>query len=207
MTKEDFLNIRFPKKGDLGFQDGEYLVEDYGKEYSGLDKRQIKIYSAFSYNTKWKKLSWTNKSKNIFVKKWLKAKNLDDFLKDILKDIVTFERRFTQLFCEYLGKSEDYFSAVATHYADNCFYTLADAGGVKIGNDNFSFIIPAGGDGSIEVAISQRNIDLPMRYFTSIEGKFDIYSYDCGDDIVASLNGRYGVYAEGGLVFFVKWKD
>lgn len=46
--------------------------------------------------------------------------------------------------------------------------------------------------------------------FTSVEGRFQIYTYDCADLAPAGpdakiIEGRYGVYAQDGTVFFEKW--
>ena len=38
----------------------------------------------------------------------------------------------------------------------------------------------------------------------SCKGKIDIYHYDCGDDICATLEGSYSIYSENGNVIFVE---
>ena len=54
-------------------------------------------------------------------------------------------------------------------------------------------------------------IDGPeMRFITSVAGRLQIYTYDCADLAPAGpdakiIEGRYGVYAQDGTVFFEKW--
>lgn len=91
---------------------------------------------------------------------------------------------------------------------DKQFKTIADMGGVKIGNDNFSIIIPSGGgDGCVRVAIVNRGgINKNMLdFFTSVRGKINIFSCDCGDDIKCTITGEYGIYQREGFVVFEKW--
>ena len=48
------------------------------------------------------------------------------------------------------------------------------------------------------------------RYWEVVDGKFNIFSEDCGrneKDIEATLEGRYGIYYKDGYVFFVRWGD
>lgn len=107
------------------------------------------------------------------------------------------------------------------------FYTESDAGSVKIGiAGKFTILIPNGyGDGDVCVLVTEKNEpeaeQAKGEFYTSIEGKeINIYAYDCngyrGDEVVATLSGRYGVYidsedkdgkAVGGLVVFERWGD
>ena len=94
----------------------------------------------------------------------------------------------------------------------NCFTTLSDVGGVKVGNDDSYFIISNGkGDGNTIVAIFDNdnaedfNEDmLTNRSAIPISGHHCIYEYDCGDNIKARLDGNYFVYGSDGFVAFVK---
>lgn len=92
------------------------------------------------------------------------------------------------------------------------FKTSSDAGGVKVGTDGFSMIIPNGyGDGITRVAIVGKN-ELPqsdiLRFFTSVKGeKINIYSYDCGEGVSRTMSGRYGIFHGEGFVVFEKWED
>lgn len=90
---------------------------------------------------------------------------------------------------------------------DKVFKTMSDIGGVKIGNDKFTVIIPNGyGDGDTRIAIVNRGEinDNMFNFFTFIEGDINIYSYDCGDDVVRTISGKYGVYYWEGFVIFEK---
>lgn len=90
---------------------------------------------------------------------------------------------------------------------DKVFKTMSDIGGVKIGNDKFTVIIPNGyGDGDTRIAIVNRGEinDNMFNFFAFIEGNINIYSYDCGDDVVRTISGKYGVYYWEGFVIFEK---
>ncbi len=92
----------------------------------------------------------------------------------------------------------------------NCFTTLSDVGGVKVGNDDSYFIISNGkGDGNTIVAIFNNADDfnedmLTNRSAISISGHHCIYEYDCGDSIKVKLDGEYFAYGSDGFVAFVK---
>lgn len=98
--------------------------------------------------------------------------------------------------------------AIRAEFGDSCFKTSSDAGGVKIGNDAFHLIVPNGyGDGETRCAIVNKEAfgcRRLMQYFTQVSGDFNVYSYDCGDDIAKTLNGNYHIYFYEGLVAFVK---
>ena len=96
---------------------------------------------------------------------------------------------------------------------EDCFKTSSDMGGIKVGNNNFSIIIPNGrGDGTTRVSVKSKSAQELrnythncFNYFTSIEGEFNIYSYDCENDVVTTVNGRYGIFYYDGLVLFEEW--
>lgn len=99
--------------------------------------------------------------------------------------------------------------------AEKIFKTYSDAGALKIGNKDFSILIPNGyGDGETRVAIikleEKKYYDLEaFRFFTSVEGTFDIYDYDCDSsgDIIQTIEGRYGIYVYEGFVVFEQWEQ
>lgn len=86
--------------------------------------------------------------------------------------------------------------------------TESDAGALKIGVNGLFVLIPNGhGDGTMRYAVLEHDDFYAsgiMHYFTIIDGKFNIYSYDCGNDILEELDGRYRVYYYEGLVALVK---
>lgn len=98
---------------------------------------------------------------------------------------------------------------IRENFGDKCFKTMSDVGGVMVGNDDFSIIVPNGyGDGTTRVAVFDKGefyVDNLMQFFTSISGKFAIYGYDCDGAPETELDGRYGIYYYDGLVAFVKW--
>lgn len=94
---------------------------------------------------------------------------------------------------------------------NKCRKTESDAGGLKVGNDEFSIIIPNGyGDGVTRYAVLEEDditIDISdaMDYFTSINGKFNIYDYDCGNNILEVIEGTFAVYRYEGIIIFEKY--
>ena len=96
-------------------------------------------------------------------------------------------------------------------FGDKCFKTYSDAGGVKVGSDTFSVLVPNGrGDRTTRVAVfedeSEFNADLMMYSGTSLHGDFVIYDYDCGNNPVTQLSGNYFVYYYDDLVAFVRYR-
>lgn len=91
--------------------------------------------------------------------------------------------------------------------------SVSDNGGLKIGNDEISIIIPNGyGKGITRYAVLDEDditmdISEAMDYFTSINGKFNIYDYDCGDGISEVIEGNFAIYKYGGIVIFEKIND
>lgn len=83
--------------------------------------------------------------------------------------------------------------------------TLSDVGSLKLGNDELTILIPNGyGDGITTVVITTKNIHVPMKYFTKIEGEFVIYEYDCGTDVECIVSGEFNIYCEDSIVVFNK---
>lgn len=88
------------------------------------------------------------------------------------------------------------------------FVGLSDKGGLKVGNEDFSFVIPNGsGDGLTKAAfVDDYSFDLSGFYFfTDIQGKFNIYDYDCGDKVLKTIEGRFGIFYGEGFVIFERW--
>lgn len=92
---------------------------------------------------------------------------------------------------------------------DNCRKAYSDISGLKIGNSQWSIIVPNGyGDGVTRYGIANDNFNSDIvKYFTSVSGEFNIYDYDCGDDVAMTLKGKYGIYYYEGIVLFQKWSD
>ena len=96
---------------------------------------------------------------------------------------------------------------------EDCFKTSSEMGGVKIGNDKFSLVVPNGrGDGTTRAAVKSKAAQEAKSYthhcfnfFVSVEGEFNIYSSDCGNEVAITVNGRYGVFYYDGMVLFEEW--
>jgi len=91
--------------------------------------------------------------------------------------------------------------------------TMSDIGGVLVGTKEIGVILTNGrGDGETKVLIIKKGeIETTGEYnfFTSLNGKFNIYNYDCSKrddaDIIKSIEGRYGIYYNSGTVVFEEW--
>lgn len=94
------------------------------------------------------------------------------------------------------------------------FITGSDAGAVKVGNENFTILLPNGyGDGLTNVYVLEENEDVcnftnSARYFTAIEGNFNVYDDDCWKDPTAliTLTGWYSIWYYNGSVWLKKEK-
>lgn len=97
-----------------------------------------------------------------------------------------------------------------------------DGGSLMLGNKDFQVAFPNDyGDGRHLVYIGTTGRTVPdtfhgdrVKFVGSIQGEFNVYSYDCleeselvdSDNILVTLNGRYGVYACEGYMFLEKWE-
>lgn len=196
MTREDFERQTFncPRPGDSKF------ILDTSVKNENIDRQLAHLRRCFEYE----KADFDMPS-SILHKLWVKAKDINDFKRLIIE---TKEARLTQFAAE-LMKNDWHF--LRSLQSDKKFTTRSDTGNVKIGNDHFTFMVPSGDDDSeIRCSIFENKKDFNSSAFdfiTSINGKFFIYSYDCGENIAASLKGKYGVYAKSGFVCFEKWEE
>ena len=114
----------------------------------------------------------------------------------------------TQIYAELSKSQPDHWKRVRDSI-DNWISTYSDAGGLKIGNEYFSITVPNGyGDGDMKYAVVGRgclNHDM-LEFWTVIQGnQINIYDYDCGSDIIETLDGRFGVFYGYGFIVFEKW--
>ena len=94
----------------------------------------------------------------------------------------------------------------------------SDIGSVLVGNKEVRFALPnIGGDGMTMLYVFDDDpsfyshiISKKVKFVTTIEGRFNAFSYDCSngndEDIVTTLEGRYGVYQGEWTVVLVKWE-
>lgn len=140
-----------------------------------------------------------------------KSENTDDFVNRFIDDkefAHLNSQAYAEMLKEYFPKKVWYF--VRGSLGDNVRKTLSDAGGLKIGNDNFSIIIPNGrGDGITRYSVLSQTENYAsniMRFFTSVSGKINIFSSDCGDEICETITGRFGIYFYEGIIVFERWE-
>ena len=94
----------------------------------------------------------------------------------------------------------------------------SDIGSVLVGNEQVQFALPnIGGDGTTTLLIynSTQEYDKVReerqdKFVTCIQGTFNVFNYDCSDgnkeDVVITLQGRYGVYNNDYTVILVRWE-
>lgn len=107
-----------------------------------------------------------------------------------------------------LNPDEKHRFRVRAMLGKNC-KTTADAGSLKIGNDQFTINIPNGSkNNSTHYGILEQkdfNSDM-MSFFTSVKGTFNIYECDYGDRVVETISGCFGIYYCDGIIVFEKWQ-
>lgn len=149
---------------------------------------------------------------NKFVKGLIrKAKDTDDFVKLYLdKDTAKSKGYYTSQAYQVMLESYDY-SGLWKYFremlGEKRKYASSDAGSLKVGNDDFTILIPNGhGDGATRYAILNEDeyYGHRFRYFTQLQGKFNIYSSDCGDEIAETIEGVFGIYIHEGMIALVK---
>lgn len=97
---------------------------------------------------------------------------------------------------------------------DKCHKTDSEAGSLLVSSVDGSFSIRISngyGDGTTRFAILEKNDDIRnmLRFSTELNGKFNIYDYDCCipgfHQPMMTIEGRYGVYFYDGMIVFEKW--
>lgn len=114
----------------------------------------------------------------------------------------------TYYYAKASRKSPGHWMRLRAMIGDQCKKVDADAGAVKVGNETWSLLIPNGhGDGDIRYAVMDNScFNTNMSEFVlSINGKFNIYSYDCGDDVKETLEGNFQVFVYDGIVVFYRY--
>ena len=212
MTKKDFMNenFGFPVVGDTAFRSAAI----YGSKFKNVDIGLAHLRRCFIncdyavYDDEYNRVPISFKSsKNVLVKLWRRAKNLKEF-KQLIKE--NKEASLTQFAGELLKGDRGFLKQFINK--EQSFITSSDMGGVKIGTDGFSIVVPNGyGDTSKNiVSINEKGSinSSAFTFWTSISGKeINIYDYDCGDNIVVTLSGKYGIYYNNRIIIFEKWED
>lgn len=136
-----------------------------------------------------------------------KAKNSEEFIRMVLESDMM---KGSQVYAELSKDRHDHWKRVRDNVS-TWTETYSDIGGLKIGSENFSVNIPNGyGDGEMYYAVVGKgcfNHNM-LDFWTSIRGKeINIYDYDCGDKVIETLSGRYGIFYGYKYVVFERWGD
>ena len=139
---------------------------------------------------------------------WNKAKTINEF-----KDLVLNDKRLkdNQGYWELAKEDIQLYDRLVLEYlgskADKHFTTESDIGSLAVGTSDFKYNIGnLYGDGTNYVYILENNEHLScLDFLTTIEGDFNIYDYDCGNNIAITLHGKYAIYRGEQVFVFVKW--
>ena len=135
-----------------------------------------------------------------------KAETSKDFISLLLSSDTM---RGTQIYAELSKDQPDHWKRIRRDI-EGWHETYSDAGGLKIGCNDFSVNVPNGyGDGKMRFAVVGRgcfNHNM-LNFWSSISGEnIIIYDYDCSDgQEVMTISGRYGVFYGYGFIVFEKW--
>lgn len=145
------------------------------------------------------------------VKKFIKASaTTDDFVEMYLANPAWKKEQCYQVMLKQY-KPDDVWYYIREMFGNKSRKTMADAGALKIGIDGLEILIPNGyGDGETRYAVLDSDEFYArslMTYFTMINGKFNVYSYDCGDNVAEELDGKFQIYFRDGLIALVKLED
>lgn len=138
---------------------------------------------------------------------------LADLLKLEQTDSKLFEVKLKEMEAEMNYTLDDYgFGELDRYYAG---VYRCDAGSILAGSKLFAVHLPNGyGDGLFDVFIidERSSIKIPDGYsfVTIVEGRFNIYDYDClskeerdnDDNILVQINGKYAVFCNQGDIIF-----
>lgn len=171
-----------------------------------LDTKEIKDYTKRCLNNEG--IYDYKGSIEIIKGYWSIAKTIDEFKNLIFRD----ERlENNQGYWELAKEDKQVWKKLILKYlekkADEKFTTESDIGSLAVGTNDFKYNISnLYGDGTNYVYIVENNKHIRgLDFLTTIEGNFNIYDYDCGNNIVITLHGRYAIYRAERLFVFVKW--
>lgn len=135
-----------------------------------------------------------------------KAVDMNDLIAMVLTDE---EMEKTQAYAEISKKEPSHWARIRAMLGEKQIKTDSDAGSLKVGTEACSMLIPNGrGDGVTRVAILERDEwnNSMLDFFTSIQGSaINVYGYDCGEKVVRTISGRYGIFRGEGFVVLEKW--
>lgn len=159
---------------------------------------------------------WFKEQHNYYLHCLKEAKDIKEFIKLYLstEDLtIMSQQAYGELLrwavFKYSGYS-DYLKRILNK-ADQKHSAYSDIGSLKIGNNSFNFIISNGlGDGKTPVYIFNKNNEMNhvvrniFKIQTTVRGKFNIYNYDCGNEIMLELDGNYNIYSFNGKIVFIE---
>ena len=143
---------------------------------------------------------------------WEQASNISQFVDSVIGDSrLENNQGYWELAKEKLTdyKLNDMIIKNLSSKTDESYITYSDIGSISVGNDNFRYNIPNNyGDCENNVFIINSNKHIEcLKFETTISGdNINLYDYDCGNDILYTLKGKYAVYLGIRVVAFVKWE-
>ncbi len=135
------------------------------------------------------------------MKVWKGCDSIEDFINNVKSNP---ETKFCKLMVYIFGKNDWYYRrAFCGRYAIKSFHTESDIGSLKIGTeDHYVLISNHYGDTykNRVFVFDDKMYDMVSNFFSrrdcSICGKFNVYDYDCGEDVVYSENGFCTIFSD-----------
>lgn len=174
-------------------------------EKNFLDTKEIKDFTKRCLNNE--SIYDFKGSINIIKEYWNQAKDVDDFKNMVLND----ERlENNQGYWQLVKENEELYESKLIEYLDkhisDRFITESDIGSLTVGTNDFKYNIDnLYGDGYNRVYVTNTDKRLNcLDFLTIVEGDFNIYDYDCGNNIAITLHGKYAIYRASQVFVFVK---
>lgn len=156
-----------------------------------------------------------------YAKLYESCSNYDEFEKKVLNEECCLNVIYSYI--SLYGKDRrNHWYRIRELFGDRCFKTASDVGSLLVGNEEFQVLIPNGySDGITRVAVFNKgtsDYDVASRVMSDmmdshrgpcLQGKFNIYPYDCCDPTVAepckTLEGEYFTSYYDGLIAFIEY--
>lgn len=141
---------------------------------------------------------------------WKKAQDFNTFFELVKNDLkLSKNQGYWELMKENLIEEEykTLFLEVYKKDISKIFHSLSEAGNISIGNDSFRYNISNNyGDCENTIVLIEKSVNIEgFDFLTSIKGtNINIYNYDCGNEILTTLNGEYLIYNGNKFIIFVK---
>lgn len=143
-----------------------------------------------------------------FSRLWEQSETVEDFETRILASDSP-EITLSQGYAELSKRRPDHWYRLRAMLGERIKKAYSDAGSLAVGCGQCRFFIPnRSGDGVMRYAVvAKSEWNNGMADFTAmISGDIDIYGYDCGNEVIETISGRFGIYVYEGIVILERWE-